>query len=54
VVRVALEKASSVASLLVTTECVVVEKPKKEEPLPGGRPGAGEDIHHEPAQVRLA
>jgi chaperonin GroEL len=41
VVRVALEKASSVASLLVTTECVVVEKPKKEEPLPGGRPGAG-------------
>jgi len=48
VVRVALEKAASVASLLVTTECVVIEKPKKEEPLPGGRGGAGmsEDLEY--------
>jgi len=36
VTRIALEKAASVASLLLTTECVVVEKPKKEEPMPGG------------------
>ncbi len=36
VTRVALEKAASVASLLLTTECVVVEKPKKEPPMPAG------------------
>ncbi len=36
VTRIALEKAASVASLLLTTECVVTEKPKKEEPMPGG------------------
>ncbi len=36
VTRIALEKAASVASLLLTTECVVTEKPKKEESLPGG------------------
>lgn len=40
VTRLALENASSVASLLLTTEAVVVEKPKKEEPaMPD--PGAG-------------
>jgi len=30
VVRLALQNAASVASLLITTECVVAEKPKKE------------------------
>jgi len=42
VVRAALQNASSVASLLLTTECIVAEKPKKEEPMPaggGGMPG---------------
>jgi chaperonin GroEL len=43
VVRAALQNASSVASLLLTTECMVAEKPKKEEAGPpgggGGMPG---------------
>jgi chaperonin GroEL len=42
VVRTALQNASSVASLLLTTECMVAEKPKKEEPAApggGGMPG---------------
>jgi chaperonin GroEL len=41
VARTALQNASSIASLLVTTECVVAEKPEKEEktpPAPGGYP----------------
>lgn len=33
VTRLALENAASVASLLLTTEAVVVEKPKKDEPM---------------------
>lgn len=38
VARVALENAASVASLLLTTEAVVFEKPEKEKtpPVPGG------------------
>ena len=40
VVRTALENAASVASLLLTTEALVAEKPKKEE-APAGGPGAG-------------
>ncbi len=32
VTRIALENASSIAGMLLTTECVVAEKPKKEEP----------------------
>jgi len=39
VVRFALQNASSVASLLITTEAMVAEKPKKKEPaapMPGG------------------
>jgi chaperonin GroEL len=42
VVRAALQNAASVASLLLTTECMVAEKPKKDEPAPpggGGMPG---------------
>lgn len=32
VTRIALENASSIAGMLLTTECVVADKPKKEEP----------------------
>jgi chaperonin GroEL len=39
VVRSALEDAASVASLLITTEALVAEKPKK--PAPAAPPGAG-------------
>ena len=41
VVRAALQNASSVASLLLTTECMVAEKPKKEEAGPPGGGGGG-------------
>ena len=45
VVRFALQNASSVASLLLTTEAMVAEKPKKKEPSPP-MPGAGmEDMY---------
>lgn len=44
VTRVALEKAASVASLLITTECVVVEKPKPEKPMPGAGGGGMGDM----------
>jgi chaperonin GroEL len=41
--RVALENAASIAGMLLTTECVIAEKPKKEEAHmhPGGAPGMG-------------
>jgi chaperonin GroEL len=43
VTRVALENAASIAGMLLTTECVVADKPKKEEPHMhgGGAPGMG-------------
>jgi chaperonin GroEL len=41
VVRTALQDASSVAGLLITTEAMVAEKPKKEAPMPAGGPGGG-------------
>ena len=45
VVRCALEYASSVASLMLTTEAMVADEPKKEEATPGmpggGMPGGG-------------
>jgi len=34
VVRLALQNAASVASLLITTECAIADKPKKESPMP--------------------
>ncbi|MQW05693.1 chaperonin GroEL [Sinorhizobium meliloti] len=43
VVRTALEDAASVAGLLVTTEAMVAEKPKKEAPAPA-MPGGGMDF----------
>ena len=42
VVRTALQDAASVAGLLVTTEAMVAEKPKKEAPVPP-MPGGGMD-----------
>ncbi|KQC13126.1 MAG: molecular chaperone GroEL [Desulfuromonas sp. SDB] len=39
VVRSAIQNAVSVASLLVTTEAMVAEKPEKEPPMPAGGPG---------------
>ena len=42
VVRCAIQNAASVASLLVTTEALVAEKPKKDEPgMPAMPPGGG-------------
>ena len=42
VARVALENAGSVAGMFLTTECVIVDKPEKEAPMPaGGAPGMG-------------
>jgi chaperonin GroEL len=42
VVRTALQNAASVASLLLTTEAMIAEKPKKEAPAPaGGGHGGG-------------
>jgi chaperonin GroEL len=43
VTRIALENAASIAGMLLTTECVVADKPKKEEAHahPGGGPGMG-------------
>ena len=47
VTRIALEGASSISGLLITSECVISEKPKKEEPapmgagMPGGQGGYG-------------
>ncbi len=39
VVRTALENASSVSSLLLTTEALIAERPKKETASAGGAPG---------------
>jgi chaperonin GroEL len=36
VVRTALQNAASVASLMLTTECLVAERPKEEKPAAGG------------------
>jgi len=42
VTRIALENAASIASLLVTTECLVAEKPEEKKPAaPGMPPGGG-------------
>jgi chaperonin GroEL len=39
--RVALENAASIAGMLLTTECVVADKPKKEEPHAHPAPDMG-------------
>ena len=39
VVRTALQNAASIAGLMITTEAMVAEAPKKDEPMPGGGMG---------------
>ncbi|WP_423062975.1 chaperonin GroEL [Candidiatus Paracoxiella cheracis] len=39
VTRTALQNAASIAGLMITTECMVTEAPKKEEPMPAGDMG---------------
>ena len=40
--RVALENAASIAGMLLTTECVIADKPKEEAPhMHGGAPDMG-------------
>nr|VFJ45597.1 MAG: chaperonin GroEL [Candidatus Kentron sp. FW]VFJ61361.1 MAG: chaperonin GroEL [Candidatus Kentron sp. FW] len=41
VVRIALQNASSIAGLMITTEAMVAEAPKKDDSPAGGMPGAG-------------
>ncbi len=41
VVRIALQDAASVAALLITTEAMVADRPKREGGAPGGMPGGG-------------
>jgi len=41
VTRIALQNAVSIAGLLLTTDCLVTEKPKEKEQMPGGHPGMG-------------
>jgi len=41
VVRTALQNACSVATLLITTEAMIAEKPKKTSPMPHMPPGGG-------------
>jgi len=41
VTRSAIENAASIASMLLTTEALVAEKPEKEKPAPGGGPSGG-------------
>ena len=42
VVRCALENAASVASLMLTTETMIAEAPKKDSGSAGGAPGMGD------------
>ncbi|MBQ7256308.1 MAG: chaperonin GroEL [Abditibacteriota bacterium] len=41
VVRITLENAASIAALLLTTECVITEKPEPMPPMPAGGMGGG-------------
>jgi chaperonin GroEL len=41
VARTALQNAASIASLLLTTEVIIVDKPEKEDKAGGGMPGGG-------------
>ncbi|MHC4173389.1 MAG: chaperonin GroEL [Planctomycetota bacterium] len=41
VTRIALQNAVSIAGLLLTTDCLVTEKPKEKEEMPPGGPGMG-------------
>jgi len=39
VTRTALQNAASIAGLMITTECVITDKPEEEKKMPGGMPG---------------
>jgi len=39
VTRIAMQNAVSIAGLLLTTDCLVTEKPKEKEEMPPGGPG---------------
>jgi len=41
VARIALQNAASIAGLLLTTECVIAEKPKEDKPMPMPQGGGG-------------
>jgi len=41
VVRSALENASSIASMILTTEALITDIPEKEPAMPAGGPGMG-------------
>jgi chaperonin GroEL len=41
VTRTALQNAASIAGLMITTEAMVAEAPKKDEPMPAGGHGGG-------------
>jgi chaperonin GroEL len=41
VTRIALQNGISIAGLLLTTDCLVTEKPKEKEEMPHGHPGMG-------------
>ncbi|MFH1883105.1 MAG: chaperonin GroEL [Planctomycetota bacterium] len=41
VTRIALQNAVSIAGLLLTTDCLVTEKPKEKDEMPPGGPGMG-------------
>ena len=41
IVRTALQDAASIAGLLITTEAMVAEMPKKQSPAMPGGPGGG-------------
>jgi chaperonin GroEL len=43
VVRIALQDAASIAGLLITTEAMIAEKPKKDSPMPAMPGGGGMD-----------
>ena len=45
VARIALENASSVAGLLLTTEATIVEKPEEKKPMPAMPPGGMGDMY---------
>ena len=39
VTRIAIENAASIASMLLTTECVIADQPEENSPSMGGMPG---------------
>ncbi|MDD5644831.1 MAG: chaperonin GroEL, partial [bacterium] len=41
VTRSALQNASSIAALMLTTESIITDLPEKEQPMPAGMPGGG-------------